>query len=56
MQVVDRDGNLATNFIDCYRADHFALEGKATGQAVADNNRGDEGERIEVLVPTRSPS
>ena len=39
VQVVDRDGNLATNYIDCYRADHFALEGKATGQAVADENR-----------------
>lgn len=39
IQVVDREGNLANNRIDCYRADHFALEGKATGQAVADENR-----------------
>lgn len=39
VQVVERDGNLAKNRIDCYRADHFALEGKATGQAVADDNR-----------------
>ncbi|MBK7830794.1 MAG: class I SAM-dependent DNA methyltransferase [Gemmatimonadetes bacterium] len=39
VQVVDRDGNLANNRIDCYRAEHFALEGKATGQAVADDNR-----------------
>lgn len=35
VQVVDRDGNLANNRIDCYRADHFALEGKATGSAIA---------------------
>jgi len=39
VQVIDRDGRLAANRIDCYRADHFALEGKATGQAVADDNR-----------------
>ncbi|MBK6459282.1 MAG: class I SAM-dependent DNA methyltransferase [Gemmatimonadetes bacterium] len=39
VQVVDRDGNLANNRIDCFRAEHFALEGKATGQAVADDNR-----------------
>jgi hypothetical protein len=39
VQVVDRDGNLANNRIDCFRAGHFALEGKATGNAVADDNR-----------------
>lgn len=39
VHVIDRDGNLANNRIDCYRAGHFALEGKATGHASADDNR-----------------
>lgn len=39
VQVVDREGHLSVNYIDYYRADHFALEGKATGSALADDNR-----------------
>lgn len=39
VQVVDRDGNLANNRIDWYRAGHFALEGKATGQGIQDDRR-----------------
>ena len=29
VKVVDRDGAESTNFIDLWKADHFALEGKA---------------------------
>lgn len=39
VHVIDRDGNLANNRIDCYRAGLFALEGKATGHASADDSR-----------------
>ena len=38
VEVVERDGNVAQNRIDCYRADCFALEGKATGLTVANDN------------------
>jgi len=36
VRVIDRDGREATNFIDCWKAGHFALEAKATD--VADAN------------------
>jgi hypothetical protein len=39
VQVVDRDGRETTNFIDCWKADHFALEGKATGDEIPNDNR-----------------
>ncbi len=39
VDVVDREGNLAVNYIDCYRADLFALEGKATHIVGGDDNR-----------------
>ena len=38
VSVVDRSGNPATNFIDCWKAGHFALEAKATGVA-AENDQ-----------------
>jgi hypothetical protein len=31
VKVITADGNLATNFIDCWKAGHFAVEAKATG-------------------------
>jgi hypothetical protein len=39
VQVTDRDGKATTNFIDCWKAGHFALEGKATGDDIPDENR-----------------
>ena len=36
VRVIDRDGREFTNFIDCWKAGHFALEAKAT--EVADAN------------------
>ena len=36
VRVIDRDGRESTNFIDCWKAGHFALEAKATD--VADAN------------------
>lgn len=38
VRVVDRDGTETTNFIDCWKAGHFALEGKATGNEIASEN------------------
>lgn len=35
VRVIDRDGREATNFIDCWKAGHFALEAKATDVAEA---------------------
>ncbi|MDX2262260.1 MAG: type IIL restriction-modification enzyme MmeI [Gemmatimonadales bacterium] len=32
VKVITADGNLATNFIDCWKAGHFAVEAKATGK------------------------
>jgi len=40
VRVVDRDGNTTTNFIDCWKAGHFALEAKAS----------DEGKRTDALL------
>ncbi|MGI8403970.1 MAG: hypothetical protein ACR2OE_04250, partial [Thermomicrobiales bacterium] len=31
VSVVDREGRESTNFIDCWKAGHFALEAKASG-------------------------
>ncbi len=31
VSVVDREGRESTNFIDCWKAAHFALEAKASG-------------------------
>lgn len=31
VKVITADGNLATNFIDCWKAGHFGVEAKATG-------------------------
>ncbi len=36
VQVTERDGSLTTNFIDLWKADHFALEGKALLEAGAE--------------------
>ncbi len=36
VKVVDRDGTESSNFIDCWKAGHFALEAKATGEAKAE--------------------
>ncbi|MDQ8153066.1 MAG: class I SAM-dependent DNA methyltransferase [Gemmatimonadota bacterium] len=33
VRVVDREGTESSNFIDCWKAGHFALEAKATGEA-----------------------
>jgi len=32
VKVVDREGSESSNFIDCWKAGHFALEAKATGE------------------------
>jgi hypothetical protein len=39
VHVTERDGKTTTNFIDCWKAGHFALEGKATGDDIPDENR-----------------
>ena len=31
VRVMDREGRESTNFIDCWKAGHFALEAKASG-------------------------
>ncbi|HET7563992.1 MAG TPA: type IIL restriction-modification enzyme MmeI, partial [Gemmatimonadaceae bacterium] len=31
VKMVDREGRESTNFIDCWKADHFAMEAKASG-------------------------
>ena len=36
VRVVDREGRESTNFIDCWKKDHFALEAKAIGDERAD--------------------
>lgn len=40
VQMVDREGRESTNFIDCWKAGHFALEAKASGER-QDNVRND---------------
>lgn len=39
VHVTERDGQTTTNFIDCWKAGHFALEGKATGDDLPHENR-----------------
>lgn len=36
VKVVDREGTESSNFIDCWKAGHFALEAKATGEEKAE--------------------
>ena len=40
VHMVDREGRESTNFIDCWKAGHFALEAKASGER-EDNVRND---------------
>jgi hypothetical protein len=39
VHVTERDGQTTTNFIDCWEAGHFALEGRATGDDLPNENR-----------------
>ena len=46
VKVITNDGNLTTNFIDCWKAGHFAVEAKATGNGEGPN-RMPSGARID---------